>query len=71
MAAKRKSVNLDEEHHDRARAAVRLVVHSGQPYSLTQFLAEAVEAQLRRISEDYNDGRPIHADSEPLRPGRI
>ncbi len=70
MPAKRRSVNISDEYHNRSRAAVRLVNKAGQPYTLNQFLEEAIEAHLRRIAENYNAGRPIHADPEPLRPGR-
>lgn len=72
MAEKLTATNIDADLHARARAAVRMVKASGeQRYSLAQFFREAITAQLRVIAEDYNGGRPIAPDSEPLRPGRV
>lgn len=72
MAAKKLTpVNIDSDLHARARAAVRIVQSMGQQrYSLAQFMREAVTAQLRAISRDYNDDKPIGPDAYPLPPGR-
>jgi hypothetical protein len=65
------TVNVSHELHDLARAAVRLVRRkTGRPYSLTQFVREALAAQLKIIADTYNDGRAIRPDEEPLERGR-
>jgi hypothetical protein len=64
-------VNVPTELHQRARAAVRIVQRvTGRHYTIAQFLREAISAQLTVIARDYNQGRQIHPDTEPLDPGR-
>jgi len=71
VGEKQTATNIDSDLHARARAAVRLVKASGQRYTLAQFLREAITAQLRVIADDYNQGRPIAPDVDPLPPGRV
>ncbi|OFJ54260.1 50S ribosomal protein L7ae [Mycolicibacterium grossiae] len=62
---------MPTELHQRARAAVRIVERvTGRRYTIAQFLREAIVAQLAVIARDYNRGREIYPDSEPLEPGR-
>jgi hypothetical protein len=64
-------VNIPRELHQRARAAVRIVQRvTGRPYPFAQFVREAFIAQLAVIARDYNQGREIAPDREPLEPGR-
>ncbi|OOK65200.1 hypothetical protein BZL29_7854 [Mycobacterium kansasii] len=64
-------VNIPTELHHRARAAVRIVERvTGRRYTITQFIREAIVAQLRVIEHDYNDDREILPDPQPLEPGR-
>lgn len=64
-------LNVPTELHHRARAAVRIVERvTGRRYTIAQFVREAFVAQLRVIERDYNDGREILPDSQPLEPGR-
>jgi hypothetical protein len=64
-------VNVPTELHHRARAAVRIVERvTGRRYTITQFIEEAIVAQLRVIEHDYNEGREILPDPQPLEPGR-
>lgn len=64
-------VNIRKDLHARARAAVRIVTKvTGRPYTMTQFLSEAVISQLNVIARDYNAGREIAPDDTPLEPGR-
>lgn len=64
-------VNIPTELHQRARAAVRIVQRvTGRPYTIAQFLREAVAGQLAVIARDYNHGREILPDSSPLEPGQ-
>jgi hypothetical protein len=64
-------VNIPKDLHQRARAAVRIVRGvTGRPYTIAQFLREAIMAQLTVIARDYNRGREIYPDTEPLEPGR-
>ncbi|WP_176749532.1 50S ribosomal protein L7ae [Mycolicibacterium grossiae] len=70
-ATKVSKVNIPTELHQRARAAVRIVERvTGRRYTIAQFLREAIVAQLAVIARDYNRGREIYPDSEPLEPGR-
>ncbi|KXO95837.1 hypothetical protein AXK56_16640 [Tsukamurella pulmonis] len=63
--------NIDTDLLALARAAVRIVQRkTGRRYTLAQFFREATIAQLRQVSRDYNDGRPITPDETPLPPGR-
>jgi len=64
-------VNIPTDLHQRARAAVRIVERvTGRRYPIAQFLREAISAQLALIARDYNQGREILPDTEPLAPGR-
>ncbi|MFV8227395.1 hypothetical protein [Mycolicibacterium fortuitum] len=64
-------VNIPRDLHQRARAAVRIVQRvTGRPYTIAQFLREAIMAQLAVIARDYNRGQEIFPDTEPLEPGR-
>lgn len=64
-------VNVRTDLHAKARAAVRLVSKvTGRPYTMTQFLSEAIISQLNVIARDYNGGRDIQPDGRPLEPGR-
>jgi fructose/tagatose bisphosphate aldolase len=64
-------VNIPTELHQRARAAVRIVERvTGRRYTISQFFREAVVAQLAIIARDYNQGREILPDTDPLDPGR-
>ncbi|WP_231999612.1 hypothetical protein [Mycobacterium sp. 1245852.3] len=64
-------LNIPTELHQRARAAVRIVERvTGRRYTIAQFTREAFVAQLRVIEHDYNDGREILPDPQPLDPGR-
>lgn len=70
-AAKITTVNIPAELHQRARAAVRIVERvTGRTYTIAQFFREAVIAQLAVIARDYNQGREIEPDLEPLDRGR-
>lgn len=70
-ATKVSKVNIPIELHQRGRAAVRIVERvTGRRYTIAQFLREAIVAQLAVIAHDYNGGREIYPDSEPLEPGR-
>lgn len=70
-ATKVSKVNIPTELHQRARAAVRIVERvTGRRYTIAQFLREAIVAQLAVIARDYNRGREIYPDTEPLEPGR-
>lgn len=70
-AAKNSTVNIPAELHQRARAAVRIVERvTGRTYTIAQFCREAFIAQIAVISRDYNQGREIEPDSEPLDRGR-
>jgi fructose/tagatose bisphosphate aldolase len=70
-ATKVSKVNIPTELHQRARAAVRIVEKvTGRRYTIAQFLREAIVAQLAVIARDYNRGREIYPDNEPLEPGR-
>lgn len=70
-ATKVSKVNIPTELHQRARAAVRIVERvTGRRYTIAQFLREAIIAQLAVIARDYNRGRDIYPDTEPLEPGR-
>ena len=65
------SLNVDLELHAKARAAVRIVSRAtGRRYTLAQFMREAITGQLAIVARDYNDGRPIQPDVQPLAPGR-
>lgn len=65
------SLNVDRQLHALARAAVRIVSRAtGRRYTLAQFMREAITGQLEIVARDYNDGRPIQPDDEPLEPGR-
>jgi hypothetical protein len=69
--AKNSKVNIPIDLHQRARAAVRLVERvTGRRYTFAQFVREAFIAQLDVIARDYNSGRDIYPDSQPLEPGR-
>lgn len=71
FAAKVSKVNIPTELHQRARAAVRIVERvTGRRYTISQFLREALLAQLTVIARDYNRGSEIYPDTEPLEPGR-
>lgn len=62
------TVNVSQEQLASARAAVRLVSRvTGRRYTMANFVREAVALQLRRICEEYNEGRPIAPDPEPLK----
>lgn len=64
-------VNIPTELHQRARAAVRIVERvTGRRYTIMQFVREAIVAQLAVVERDYNGGREIFLDAEPLEPGR-
>ena len=64
-------VNIPTELHQKARAAIRIVDRvTGRRYTIMQFISEAMVAQLDVIARDYNGGREIFLDSEPLEPGR-
>lgn len=64
-------VNIPTDLHQRARAAVRIVQRvTGRPYTIAQFFREAIMAQLAVIARDYNGGKEIYPDAEPLDPGR-
>lgn len=64
-------LNVPAELHQRARAAVRIVRRvTGRRYTIAQFVTEAFVAQLAVIARDYNGGREIYPDSEPLERGR-
>ena len=64
--------NIDRERSRLIRAAVRLVKETtGRPYTQAAFLREAIDAQLRAVARDYNDGRPLSPDDEPLPRGRV
>lgn len=64
-------VNIPTDLHQRARAAVRIVERvTGRRYTIAQFLREAMIAQLAVIARDYNHGREINPDADPLEPGR-
>lgn len=65
------STNLDNERQALIRAAVRLIEKTtGRRYSAAEFLREAIDAQLTVVARDYNEGRPIAPDYEPLPKGR-
>ncbi|UJL32227.1 50S ribosomal protein L7ae (plasmid) [Mycolicibacterium vanbaalenii] len=64
-------LNVPAELHQRARAAVRIVRRvTGRRYTIAQFVTEAFVAQLAVIARDYNGGREIYPDREPLERGR-
>lgn len=66
------TVNLDGDRQALIRSAVRLIERTtGRRYSAAKFLREAVDAQLAVVARDYNEGRPIPPDYEPLPKGRI
>ncbi len=65
------SIGVERDLHARIRAAVRVVRRkTGQPYTVAQFVREAIGAQLAVVARDYNDGRVIGPDDEPLPAGR-
>lgn len=65
------TTNLDSDRLALIRSAVRLIERTtGRRYSAAEFLREAVDAQLAVVAHDYNDGRPIAPDYEPLPKGR-
>ena len=69
--ARLSKLNVPAELHQRARAAVRIVRRvTGRRYTIAQFVTEAFVAQLAAIARDYNDGREIYPDAEPLERGR-
>lgn len=69
--AKLSKLNVPAELHQRARAAVRIVRRvTGRRYTIAQFVTEAFVAQLAVIARDYNGGREIFPDTEPLERGR-
>ncbi|MDO2394803.1 hypothetical protein QRB38_13380 [Mycobacterium avium subsp. hominissuis] len=69
--AKYSKLNVPAELHQRARAAVRIVRRvTGRRYTIAQFVTEAFVAQLAVIARDYNGGREIFPDTEPLERGR-
>ncbi len=69
--AKLSKLNVPAELHQRARAAVRIVRRvTGRRYTIMQFVIEAFVAQLAVIARDYNGGREIYPDTEPLERGR-
>lgn len=70
-AGKLSKLNVPTELHQRARAAVRIVRRvTGRRYTIAQFVTEAFVAQLAVIARDYNGGREIYPDTEPLERGR-
>lgn len=48
----------DEEDTARVRAAILHTNHLEGPRSLSQFIHDAVMAEVRRLEERYNDGEP-------------
>ncbi|MCB1287781.1 MAG: 50S ribosomal protein L7ae [Mycobacterium sp.] len=70
-ASRLSKLNVPAELHQRARAAVRIVRRvTGRRYTIAQFVTEAFVAQLAVIARDYNGGREIYPDTEPLERGR-
>lgn len=64
-------LNIDGDRHALIRSAVRVVERvTGRRYTAAEFLREAVDAQLGVVARDYNEGRPIRPDDEPLPKGR-
>lgn len=64
------TVNVDIDQHAVARAAVRLVRYGdSRPYTMRQFVREALADKIARIAAEYNDGKEIEPDEEPLETG--
>lgn len=69
--AERRRQNIDAEYANRVRAAVRIMQQAGLTnYTADQFYKEAIAAKLRIVADEFNGGRPIPADEEPLRRGK-
>lgn len=65
------TANIPVDLHRRARAAVRIVRRAtGRHYTIAQFFREAITRQLEEIAREYNRGREILPDCEPLDAGR-
>jgi post-segregation antitoxin (ccd killing protein) len=55
-----RSFYLPRELVDRARAAVAATgTEPGEAYNVSQLAGRAIEAAVRRLEEQYNEGRPF------------
>ena len=62
-------VRIDPAVRFRARAAFRYAAFHDHVPSFAAFVENALEQEIRRYEEKYNNGEPFEPDTEPLATG--
>lgn len=70
MSRTRFSTQIASDLGDRVRAAIVGLGKRGVQISLAEATESALEAWVRHIEEDYNDGKPFTPAAEDLRRGQ-
>lgn len=54
----------------RSRSAFREASYRERTRTYSDFVDGAIDREIKRIETEYNDGKPLGPDAEPLTPGR-